>query len=273
MCTFSCRFTHWENESSQWTKTNNDVFNGKQLTFPKILQKNAYKTALIGKWHLKSTPTGFNTWKILLGQGTYYSPKFIENGKTKIYKGHYTTDKITDLAIDYLENRDKEKAFCLLYQHKAPHRNFLPNAKDLKSYKMKRFPLPKTFYDDYKGRIEAQRQDMKIKDMFLTNDLILFINDYDRQTGLAGSPIKRLFHRMTPEQKQMFISFYQKKNEEFKHLNTTEKEEWLYQRCLNNYSLAVKSIDDNIGRLLAYLKKSGLNKNTVIIYTLIKDFI
>src|SRR5262249_33304571 len=49
-------------------------FDGSQQTFSKLLQTAGYQTAMIGKWHLKSDPTGFDHWMILYGQGTYYNP-------------------------------------------------------------------------------------------------------------------------------------------------------------------------------------------------------
>jgi arylsulfatase A-like enzyme len=107
-------------------RDNRDTFNGEQMTFPKLLQEAGYQTALIGKWHLKTTPTGFDYWKILPGQGAYYNPKFIEMGDTLKYSG-YVSNLITDFAIDALENFDKNRPFCLLYFHKAPHRNWMPD--------------------------------------------------------------------------------------------------------------------------------------------------
>ena len=103
------------------------VFDGTQQTFPKILRENGYQTAIIGKWHLESLPTGFDYWEIVPGQGNYYNPDFINMNNDTIRKKGYITNLITDMSIDWMENsRDKKKPFCLLIHHKAIHRNWLP---------------------------------------------------------------------------------------------------------------------------------------------------
>ena len=122
-------------------RDNRDEFDGSQMTFPKLLQAAGYQTVMIGKWHLKTNPTGFDNWKILIGQGEYYNPVFNENGEKKQHTG-YTTDLITDMAIESLEKRDPEKPFCMLVHHKAPHRNWMPNAKYFDAYKDHDRPLP-----------------------------------------------------------------------------------------------------------------------------------
>ena len=145
---------------------NAHTFDGSQQTFPKLLRKAGYQTAMIGKWHLTSDPTGFDYWNILVGQGDYYNPIFIDNGEKRQIEG-YATNITTDLALDWLDNkRDKSKPFCLLLHHKAPHRTWMPDTCDLRLYDDVTFPLPENFYDDYAGRIAASEQEMSIiKDM------------------------------------------------------------------------------------------------------------
>ena len=109
---------------------NSRTFDGSQQTFPKLLHDAGYQTAMIGKWHLNSEPQGFDFWSILVAQGEYYSPLFIENGEEKIEPG-YVTDVITDKAIGWLEQRDKDRPFAMLYYHKAPHRNWMPAQRHL----------------------------------------------------------------------------------------------------------------------------------------------
>ena len=127
---------------------------------------------MIGKWHLTSDPTGFDYWNILVGQGDYYNPIFIDNGEKRQIEG-YATNITTDLALDWLDNkRDKSKPFCLLLHHKAPHRTWMPDTCDLRLYDDVTFPLPENFYDDYAGRIAASEQEMSIiKDMDIVYDL------------------------------------------------------------------------------------------------------
>ena len=112
---------------------NGVTFDGSQQTFPKLLQKAGYETAIIGKWHLKSDPTGFDYWNILPGQGVYYNPAMIEMGKQKKHTG-YVTDILTDYALDWLKGGKGDKPFCLMFHHKAPHRNWQPGPTVLTLY-------------------------------------------------------------------------------------------------------------------------------------------
>ena len=162
---------------------NNTVsFDGTQETFPKILQDNGYQTSIIGKWHLKSLPTGFNNYEVLIGQGDYYNSPFITNGDTIPSHG-YVTNVITNKSIDWLDNRDKEKPFCLMVHHKATHRIWQPDIALFNEFKDVDFEVPFNFFDDYKGRIAASEQVMSlIKDMDLVYDLKLMDKEGEIQT-------------------------------------------------------------------------------------------
>ena len=95
-------------------KDNRTRFDSSKIILPKLLSPAGYQSAIIGKWHLVSYPTGFDYWKILPGQGLYYDPRMISmNGDTTVIKG-YATDVITDEALNWLDNRDKQKPFLLL---------------------------------------------------------------------------------------------------------------------------------------------------------------
>jgi arylsulfatase A-like enzyme len=231
---------------------NRKKFDGSQQTFPKLLQNVGYETAMVGKWHLKTDPTGFDYWNVLPGQGTYYNPIMIEMGRRKKYTG-YTTDIITYHALKWLKERTGEKPFCLMYHHKAPHRAWEPGPKYLTMYDGVTIPEPENLFDDYSNRGRAAKeQDMSIEKT---------MNDRD----LKFVPPKNL----TPEQKKLWDATYEPKNEAFRKANLKGKElvRWKYQRYIKDYLRCIASVDENVGRLLDYLDESGLTKNTVVVYT------
>lgn len=248
---------------------NRGTFDGNQETFPKLLQRTGYQTAMIGKWHLKSDPTGFDYWNILPGQGDYYNPVFIEMGNRKNYKG-YVTNLITDFSLDWIKNRNNENPFCLLLHHKAPHRNWMPDIKHLSMYDNVDIPVPETFYDDYKTRSDAARQqEMTIaKHMNLSWDLKLTPEDRVNLTGLERSWVQKL-NRLDEEQLNAWNASYEPKNRAFRQadLKGDELIEWKYQRYIKDYLRCIASVDDNVGRVLDYLDDSGLTENTIVVYT------
>ena len=253
--------------------TNNSKrFDGAQQTFPKLLQKEGYQTAVIGKWHLSSDPTGFDYWNILIGQGQYYQPDFIENGVKTQRKG-YATDVTTDIALDWLgSKRDNSKPFCLLLHHKAPHRTWMPNTKDLGMYDDVTFPLPENFYDNYEGRQAAAEQEMSIiNDMDLVYDLKMADkeNEIHTKTGLEKAGRGMYNSRMNPEEKAAWDAYYDPIIKDFKEKKRTGKAlaEWKYQRYMRDYMSVIHSVDQNIGRVLTYLEEEGLLENTIIVYT------
>lgn len=224
-CLLTGKYSHMHGYRDNTTSSR---FDGSQQTFPKLLQQAGYQTAMIGKWHLKSDPQGFDHWCILPGDGRYADPEFIDKGKKEVVKG-YVTDVITDKTIDWLKNRDATKPFCVLCHHKAPHREWNPDAKHAKLYEDDDIPVPPTFNDDYSNRSPAAREATMTVEKHLTKaDL--------KQDPPAG---------LTPEQLK----------------------NWKYQRYIKDYLRCIASVDDNIGRLLDYLDESGLAKNTIVIYT------
>ncbi|WP_010664900.1 sulfatase family protein [Marinilabilia salmonicolor] len=249
---------------------NSTAFDGSQQTFPKILRQNGYQTALIGKWHLKSDPTGFDYWNILPGQGSYYNPDFIEMGENKRHEG-YVTDLTTDFGIEWIENRNKEKPFCLLLHHKAAHRVWMPDTAHLKEFADTTFPLPETFYDDYEGRKAAQEQNLSIRtdDMDVVYDLKMADKEGDIQTRLSEAYRHGAYARLNDAQKKSWDDHYDPIIEDFKQANLSGKElnEWKFQRYMRDYLATIRSLDNNIGKLLDYLDKEGLLDNTLVVYT------
>lgn len=197
----ACMLTGKHSHANGFTD-NTTTFDGNQQTFPKLLRANGYQTAMIGKWHLVSEPTGFDYWDILIGQGLYYNPTFIKNGE-KIKREGYATNIVTDLAIEWMDSiRDKEKPFCLFIHHKAPHRTWMPDTCDLDLYNDVTYPLPENFYDKYEGRIPASKQEMSIiKDMDLVYDLKLADKENQIHSSKELEPIGRsMYNALNPAQ-------------------------------------------------------------------------
>jgi arylsulfatase A-like enzyme len=231
----------------------NSRFDGSQVTFPKLMQQAGYQTAIIGKWHLETDPTGFDFWEILPGQGQYYNPPMILNGQ-KVTKSGYVTDIITDDTLDWLKNqRDKSKPFVMMCQHKAPHREWEPALPNLGMYDSVTFPEPPTLFDDYSGRGKGEHE----QDMMIASTM------NDRDLKLAPPP------DLNAEQRKVWDAYYEPKNAEFRKLNLHGKDlvRWKYQRYMHEYCTTIASVDQSVGKLLAYLKESGLDQNTLVIYS------
>ncbi len=197
-----------------------------------LLRMLGYQTALIGKWHLQIDPTGFDYWNVLPGQGRYIDPQLRPIGNKqkdlKTYKDGYSEDVITDISLDWLKKRDKDKPFFLMCHYKAPHRPWdpAPRFKDL--YKGVTIPEPETLYDDFKGRSKQVADiKMRIGDDFTERDL--------------QTPIPMLQGK--------------------------ELRKWAYQEYMKRYLSCVAAVDENVGRLLAWLEAEGLLEDTIIVYT------
>lgn len=251
-------------------KDNHSRFNGDQPTVAKYLHAAGYQTALVGKWHLESDPQGFDYWNIVPGQGSYYNPDFIEMGIRKRVPG-YVTNITTDFAINWLNNRDKEKPFFLVYQQKAPHRNWMPEEKYYHLFDSTKFPVPSNYFDKYKTRTRAAKeQEMEVAtDMNYAYDLKLaFDLTREERVGLANM-WQGIYDRFTPEQKKTWEAAYGPMIEAFKKANLSGDElaVWKYQRYMKDYLRCVQSVDDNVGRLMTYLEENNLEENTIVIYT------
>ena len=230
----------------------NSVFDSSQQTFPKLLQHAGYETAMIGKWHLGSNPTGFDEWCILPGQGAYYNPDFIDNGKRVKIDG-YVTDIITEKSLQWLKDRDQEKPFLLMMQHKAPHRQWEPAARHLNWNQDHSFAEPATLFDEYTNRSKAVvDQDMEIATTMTKGDLKLV-------------PPKRL----NSQQLDAWNQYYAPRNEQFEQANLSGEAlvRWKYQRYIHDYLACVAAVDESVGQLLDYLDEAGLSDNTLVVCT------
>jgi len=246
-------------------------FDGTQQTLPKMLQSNGYRTGLVGKWHLKSDPIGFDYWNILPGQGDYYNPGFIKQGKDTVYSG-YVTDIITDISLEWLKQNDKDEPFCLMMHHKASHSSWMPALKNLELFDDKDFPLPETFYDDYEGREALKKVKFTVQNHMDTRlHLKVPCMECDTIDGSEWAPREylRRIARLTPEQRKVWDENYKKEEIEFYQIkdDKPKRDQWIFRRYMEDYLRVVTSIDESVGRVLDFLKENGLEENTIIVYT------
>lgn len=231
-------------------------FDSSQPHVARMLHDAGYFTALIGKWHLGSQPTGFDRWAVLPGQGDYRNPSFLTPAGRLRVNG-YATEVITDLAIGVITARPADQPFFLMLHHKAPHRPWEPDEKNRELFKDRVIPVPATFADDYAtrpGPLPANRQtvarDLNRRDLKLPPPADL--PPEDRSSWMNTVPTQ--------------VDLPQPDGTT-KTLTGEALHQWKYQRYMQDYLACVQGVDDNIGRLMDYLESSRLSKNTVVFYT------
>ena len=246
-------------------KRNGNRFDPGQMTFPKLLQKVGYRTAVFGKWHLGTNPTGFDQWMVYPGQGSYYKPDYITPEGKKIIPG-YSVEVTTDLALDFLSKQKKDKPFLLMCQYKAPHRNWMPGPKYLTKYDDVSIPEPETLFDDYSKRASVLGKHKMGIDAHMSffYDLKVEGHEDKRYAKFMNS----FLGRMSKEQRHAWDAAYGPKNEAFLKAGLEGKElvRWKYQRYVKDYLRCVAAVDDGIGRILKSLDKLGLSENSIVIY-------
>ena len=282
----ACMLTGKHSHKNGFTNNEHGVFDGSQQTMPKLLQAAGYETALIGKWHLVSTPTGFDHWEILPAQGDYYNPTFIRQDGTHAVDSGYVTRIITDKALAWMEHRG-EKPFALFIHHKACHRAWLPALEDLTLYEGTAFPLPPEFHDDYATREAAAKTEMEIgKDMDIVYDTKMFVSHDETPATIHSGAYERMIGRLSKDERKQYDDFYVPLSRDFyekwgKDYNfrplqvqssvpgsrDAELLEWKYQRYMRDYAKVVHSLDQEVGRVLDYLEQKGLLDNTLVVYT------
>jgi arylsulfatase A-like enzyme len=259
-------------------------FDWNQPNFPKLMQANGYQTAMIGKIHLDGIPQGFDFSMVLPGQGHYYNPDFLIEGE-KVRMEGYVSNIITDTALDWLKNkRDPEKPFCLLYHHKAPHREWEPAERHFREFANKKFREPATLFDDYEGRgTAAKTAEMNIlKHMNWAGDSKLFpetMKELGIEPTFVGpgnytwdiSAFNNTIGRYNEAQKAAWDEVYGKMNEDFKKeypaMNDQDLMRWRYQRYMQDYLGTIAGVDEGVGQVLDYLDEAGLAENTIVVYT------
>jgi arylsulfatase A-like enzyme len=231
-------------------------FDSSRMTVARLLQAGGYYTGMIGKWHLGSDPVGFDRWNILPGQGDYVDPVLYSAADEKTYTGRYVTDVITDLAIEFLDKRPRNKPFFLMLHHKAPHRPWVPDAAHGARFIDRWIPEPETFWDSYDTRTDAlhENQQRVAKDL-TRRDLKL-----QPPLDLAGADLTAWL-ATKPDTVTTTV--------EGKAVTLTGEAlvRWKYQRYMRDYLATVQSVDDSVGRVLDALDRDGLTKNTIVIYT------
>lgn len=257
---------------------NHFSFDTTNVTFPQLLQRGGYQTAMFGKLHFGNSPKGFDQFKILPDQGAYYNPDFITKREGNIKVEGYVTDIITDMTLDWLQHERKpDQPFMLMYLHKAPHRSWLMAERHLDEFTDKKFPEPPTLFDDYSGRTPpAAEAEMNIlKHMSWAGDNKVFPEVMDElgipEIGFDKARYKAELGRLNPAQSENFLKAYSGVNAEFKKaypsMTAQDKMKWKYQRYMQDYLGTIKAVDENVGRLLDYLEANHLLDNTIIVYT------
>ncbi len=266
---------------------NGPRFDQGQQTFPKLLQKAGYQTAMIGKIHLPGQMQGFDYWDVLPGQGDYYQPTFLGSKGTHMVVGH-VSDIITDKSLAWLESdRDTSRPFMLMIHHKAPHRNWLPATRHVGMYEDVEVPEPPNLFDDYATRgVAARRQTMTVARHLNPFSDLMLVTERDRKAyeALRKKAIKAgrkhpftrgergAYFRMNEKQRAAWDKIREPSNRKVlakgsAWLGTKEGIKWRYQRYMKDYLGSIAGVDDSVGRVMTYLKKTGLDANTVVMYS------
>lgn len=233
------------------------VFDNTQMQYQKILQQNGYTTSLFGKWHLFSEPKGFDYYSIhgdKSQQGTYWDPVFDTNGKKEVKKGYATTITANE-ALAWLDKvKDGDKPFCMMLHFKAPHRPWEPDSCYLHLFDDVEFPYPETFNDDYKGR-----------------ELTLGKNMATIENHLSRGDLKQIPPKgLSPKERNEWLWYGGSGENQFwtpdPKLKGQELKKWKFQQYIKSYLRCVRSVDDQVGRVIKYLKDNNLYDNTLIIY-------
>ena len=247
---------NYSNLNGYYKNESGGKFNSEQWTFPQEFQKQGYNTGLFGKWHLGTDPVGFDSFKYHNSagqQGHYWDPLFNENGIDVKEKG-YATNLSTDFALDWLDStKTSTEPFLMILQYKAPHRPWEPDTKYETLWDEIEMPYPATFNDTYEGREKTAGDTEMTMEYFSRRDMKL---ERPKDLKKGRESIKWDFYGAKPGE------IVQPDG-----MSDEEGRKWRYQNYIKDYLACVKSVDDNVGRVLDYLKENNLEENTIIVLT------
>jgi arylsulfatase A-like enzyme len=247
---------NYSNLNGYYKNESGGKFNSEQWTFPQEFQKQGYTTGLFGKWHLGTEPVGFDSFKYHSSagqQGHYWDPLFNENGIDVKEKG-YATNLSTDFALTWLDaTKTSKQPFLMILQYKAPHRPWEPDTKYETLWDDIEMPYPATFNDTYEGRELTAGDTEMTMEYFSRRDMKL---ERPKDLKKGKESIKWDFYGAKPGE---IVQPDGMSNEEGR--------KWRYQNYIKDYLACVKSVDDNVGRVLKYLKENNLEENTIIVVT------
>lgn len=199
--------------------------------FPQHLQKRGYQTGFVGKWHMghdnDEPRPGFHHWVSFKGQGTYFDPELNINGERKTFKG-YNADILTDQAIGWLSQVQQQKE-----QDRKPFLLYL-------GYKAVHYPFTPAprHATRYEGKkIPYPATMANTEENYQTQPRWV----RERRYGIHGIDHMQtgaLDHDPVPDFDELYYNFCE----------------------------TIHGLDENIGRLLAYLDKSKLTENTYVVY-------
>ena len=247
---------NYSNLNGYYKNESGGKFNSEQWTFPQEFQKQGYATGLFGKWHLGTDPVGFDSFKYHNSagqQGHYWDPLFNANGIDVKEKG-YATNLSTDFALNWLDStKTSRQPFLMILQYKAPHRPWEPDTKYETLWDAIEMPYPATFNDTYEGREKTAGDTEMTMEYFSRRDMKL---ERPKDIKKGKESIKWDFYGAKPGE------IVQPEG-----MSNEEGRKWRYQNYIKDYLACVKSVDDNVGRVLNYLKENNLEENTIIVLT------
>ena len=247
---------NYSNLNGYYKNESGGKFNSEQWTFPQEFQKKGYVTGLFGKWHLGTDPVGFDSFKYHNSagqQGHYWDPLFNANGIDVKEKG-YATNLSTDFALTWLDStKTSRQPFLMILQYKAPHRPWEPDTKYETLWDDIEMPYPVTFNDTYEGREKTAGDTEMTMEYFSRRDMKL---QRPKDIKKGKESIKWDFYGAKPGE------IVQPEG-----MSNEEGRKWRYQNYIKDYLACVKSVDDNVGRVLNYLKENNLEENTIIVLT------